>query len=112
VVGAVHEAGLRAGDLVARYGGEEFALVLPACDAAGARLVAERIRERVRALRLRQDDGRSVGVTVTIGVAAFADARDGTPADLLRAADAALYEGKHRGRDQVCERVIAPRRAA
>jgi diguanylate cyclase (GGDEF)-like protein len=112
VVEAVRDAGLRAGDLVARYGGEEFALVLPACDAAGARIVAERIRERIRALRLFQDDGSIVGVTATIGVAAFEDARDGTPADLLRAADVALYEGKHRGRDQVRERTIAPRRAA
>ncbi len=105
VVVAVREAGLRPSDFVARYGGEEFVVVLPACDLAGAAGVAERIRLQVE--RLHERDLTLVApVSVSIGLAAMCDARDSTPADLLRAADQAMYDAKHNGRNQVRQRPL------
>jgi len=106
VVGAVRDAGLRPGDFVARYGGEEFVVILPSCDIAGAAVVAERVRRQVESLHVRADAALPAPVSVSIGLAAMCDARDSKPADLLRAADLALYDAKHGGRNQVRERAL------
>jgi len=106
VVGAVRDAGLRPGDFVARYGGEEFVVILPSCDIAGAAVVAERVRRQVESLHARPDTTLAGPVSVSIGLAAMCDARDSTSADLLRAADLALYDAKHGGRNQVRERPL------
>lgn len=93
-VAAVIEAGLRTGDVVARLGGEEFAMLLPETDAAGARLVSERVREQVAALVI-PEVGR---VTISIGVAAAPENavdRD----SLVEAAERALYLAKREGRN-------------
>jgi diguanylate cyclase (GGDEF)-like protein len=88
----------RATDVVARYGGEEFAVVMPETDGAGALAIAERIRERVKALAFDTGQGR-LAVTLSLGVAAFPDdaARKG---DLVERADACLYHAKRSGRDR------------
>ena len=106
VVGAVRDAGLRPGDFVARYGGEEFVVVLPSCDMAGAAAVAERIRRQVETLHARENSALAAPVSVSIGLAAMCDARGSTPADLLRAADQAMYDAKHNGRNQVRQRAL------
>jgi diguanylate cyclase (GGDEF)-like protein len=86
-------------DLCGRYGGEEFAILLPATDLKGARLVAERIREGVKAqpFELR---GESRVVTVSLGVACYPDDA-GQPEALIQKADEALYRSKSAGRDRV-----------
>lgn len=86
---------LRAADVAARIGGEEFLVILPDTNLEGARLVAERIREGVLALRLA---GIDHGVSVSVGVA-LADLNEETPSALLGRVDAAVYSAKHHGRN-------------
>jgi diguanylate cyclase (GGDEF)-like protein len=99
--GEVLRSTVRSLDVAARWGGEEFLLILPGTDRAGAVVAAEKIRSRL------QDwgfgwNGEPVTLTATFGVAECAD---GDVAACLRAADAALYEGKRAGRNTV---VAAP----
>lgn len=91
------QAEVRDVDLVARYGGEELVVVLPETDAAGAGLLAERICDVVRSIPF-DADGVQLTVTVSIGAAALPE-HASTAADLLRAADEAMYAAKSAGRD-------------
>lgn len=89
-------ASLRDFDFAARYGGEEFAVILPETQLAGAILVAERIRERIRFM-----DVPGVGrVTASIGVSNY-PVNAVIKEDLIQAADHALYQAKESGRDSV-----------
>src|SRR6185503_6841779 len=85
----------RAVDCVARYGGEEFVVMLLECPMATAVLVAERIRARVAD----QDLGEGK-LTVSVGLAEYPDGGD-TPEELIATADAAMYQAKSSGRNQV-----------
>jgi two-component system, cell cycle response regulator len=88
-------------DLAARYGGEEFAIVLPYTPCGGATLVAERIRSAIASMDfLRGSSLPSVGVTVSIGVAAC-PANGSSPEELISAADAMLYQAKREGKNRV-----------
>ena len=92
----------RPADLAARYGGEEFALILPGCDAQGALLLAQRIRQNISKLGMAHLATPKGHVTVSIGVCSIEKTENTMlPADLIEAADSALYESKHKGRDQV-----------
>ncbi|MDQ1258371.1 MAG: hypothetical protein QG643_193 [Pseudomonadota bacterium] len=96
-------ASQRSGELAARYGGEEFVIVLPAVNAEDAMANAERIRSAVQALNIVNAVDIPAGMlTVSIGVACRVPTAHDSPASLLRAADAALYEAKHQGRNRVC----------
>jgi diguanylate cyclase (GGDEF)-like protein len=99
---------LREVDVLARYGGEEFAVVLPETDAAGAYVVAEKIREELAAHRFVDADGqRCCTLTVSVGVATYPTyAFD--KESLLREADDALYRAKNGGKNRVC----APKRTS
>jgi diguanylate cyclase (GGDEF)-like protein len=91
---------LRPGDLAARYGGEEFAVILPATAAAHAVVIAERIRTVVAELNLPHIGTPAGVVTVSIGAAALEPRTSGAITELLREADAALYESKSAGRNR------------
>jgi diguanylate cyclase (GGDEF)-like protein len=87
-------------DLPARLGGEELVLLLPETDGHGARVVAERVRERIRQARHDTPDGRTFRVTASMGVASFGPDAP-TAETLLRLADEALYAAKRGGRNRV-----------
>jgi len=91
---------VRVEDVACRFGGEEFTLIMPSLDAEGAQRRAEQICEQVRALRVEHQGQRIGDVTISIGVAIF-PGHGGTADELIRAADAALYEAKSAGRDRV-----------
>jgi diguanylate cyclase (GGDEF)-like protein len=98
--------GRRANDFVARYGGEEFAIVLVDTPKLTAAQLAERLRDRTAAQPFQQLPAvQGETLTISIGVASFPD--DSTDAEgLVRAADAALYDAKHAGRN--CVVLAAP----
>jgi diguanylate cyclase (GGDEF)-like protein/PAS domain S-box-containing protein len=91
---------VRAEDFVCRFGGEEFVVVLPTADLAASRMRAERLRTKTKELTILHQ-GKSMGmITISVGVAVF-PLNGKSPKELMAAADAALYEAKRGGRDQV-----------
>lgn len=88
-------------DVVARYGGEEFSVVLPETDAAGAFVVAEKIREAVSLYPFKDKEGvPGCSITCSIGLATYPSHAKGKET-LLKLADDALYRAKHSGRNRV-----------
>ncbi len=100
-VAGVLRSALREGDLPARTGGEEFVLWLPNTTKASALEIAERVRRWVEESRWLWE-GSEVGLTCSIGVAATPDTTEQV-ANLMAAADAALYRAKRAGRNRVEE---------
>jgi diguanylate cyclase (GGDEF)-like protein len=89
------------GDHAVRFGGEEFLLLLPKMELANAMRVAERIRRAIEAAAIPNEGvGLRGTVTASFGVAASSVA-DLTAAELIAAADNALYAAKRKGRNQV-----------
>jgi diguanylate cyclase (GGDEF)-like protein/PAS domain S-box-containing protein len=101
IASAISSAAGRSSDVVGRYGGEEFTLILRNADAAGARVVAERIREKIEELRLPHASSPFGLVTLSIGVAAQQPTTSSKPSELVEAADRALYAAKRAGRNQI-----------
>ena len=91
----------RGGDVLCRVGGEEFLMLLPEARLEVAEQVAQRLRAQVQNTAM-----APVGhITVSLGVAHWPQ-HGSDMATVLKAADAALYEAKHTGRNRV---VVAPR---
>ena len=86
-------------DLPSRYGGEEFAVLLPQTDIEGAHNLAERLRRALASRPMTTQPGSLVAGTASFGVASFPAAA--TPAALFAAADDALYQAKHAGKNCV-----------
>lgn len=89
----------RGSDSCGRYGGEEFVLLAPETELVGAGVLAERILAELRKTPVATSKGE-IRLTASIGVTVLG-ARDAALADVLRRADAALYEAKAAGRDRV-----------
>lgn len=88
-------------DVAARHGGEEFAIVLPETDLAGARLIAEDIRQAIVDMGIAHEGSPYRVVTASIGIASEQPSRGSERAVLLEAADRALYQAKSAGRNCV-----------
>ena len=95
---------IRGVDLAARYGGEEFVVMMPETPTDWATMIGDRLREEVadNAFDFELKEG-PISITVSIGVATSRPGQ--TPAQLLEAADRALYEAKAAGRNKV---IVAP----
>jgi len=91
----------RSTDLVARYGGEEFVFLAPATGLAGARSMAGKLVSTVAGLELAHAASPLGHISISVGVAVMQGETAGAAQDLLQRADAALYQAKSRGRNQV-----------
>jgi diguanylate cyclase (GGDEF)-like protein len=91
---------LREGDTVLRYGGEEFLAVLPGAGAADVEQLGQRVRLAVEAVELRIDS-LVLRSTVSIGAASFPDPAIAEVDDLVRFADAAMYQSKAAGKNRL-----------
>ena len=91
------QATLRAGTLLARWGGEEFAVLLPEADGTAAVGLGQRLRQAVAGL----DREDLPPLTISVGAAAARGGEFTRLEQLFELADAALYEAKASGRDQV-----------
>jgi diguanylate cyclase (GGDEF)-like protein len=92
---------IRKTDRAGRYGGEEFMLVLPECSATQSRLLVKKILTAFASLQFQVNDA-PFSCTFSAGVACTGDNRFTSSAQLINAADDALYRAKHAGRNQVC----------
>lgn len=94
VAGAIRDS-----DALGRIGGEEFSVFLPATDAEGAALLAEKIRALIEDLQPSIGD-RRLRITASIGVASDRE-RYGSIGEIQRQADQAMYVAKTQGRNRV-----------
>jgi len=92
---------LRSADVASRYGGEEFCILLPQTGIAEAGAIADRIRHRVRTMHFPHGKTQPLGrVTISIGVSTFSQMVN-TSENIIAAADRALYQAKHMGKDRI-----------
>ena len=103
VARAARSALRRPGDLLARYGGEELVVVLPNTEQNGAILVARAIQRGLGNLRIPHADSPVADqVTISVGVATMVPDKQTNSAQLVAAADHALYSAKEDGRNRIC----------
>lgn len=92
---------VRTYDLLARIGGEEFLYIGSECALRDGRNIAERLRRMIGAGPVNLANGATLRVSASLGVASTEQSRGASAEQLLKAADAALYRAKQRGRDRV-----------
>jgi len=97
-IGARLQAGLRKYDYAGRYGGEEFFVVLSNSNEQQAFGIAERFRKDMEELRY-QCGGESIGVTVSIGAARYAQGE--SQESWIERVDRAMYQAKQSGRNRI-----------
>jgi len=98
---AISAAVMRGSDLAARYGGEEFVLILGETDEAGARLVANRIRQQVAELKVVHEESPDGFVTLSCGVSSVLPSDELSAEKLVKSSDNALYLAKKHGRNAI-----------
>jgi diguanylate cyclase (GGDEF)-like protein len=91
---------MRGVDTAARYGGEEFAIILPRTGLLDAHKQAERVRKELEELSVPTDAG-PIGITASLGIAAFPASGAADGGDLVVRADTALYRAKRTGKNRV-----------
>jgi len=103
----VLQEGVREGDIAGRWGGEEFIVLLPHTDLAGAKKAAEQWLRNIADISIQLDQGASISITFSAGVASLnytsgqADIKLLTE-QLLVVSDERMYAGKEAGRNRVC----------
>jgi len=99
-VSKLFQQSIRSSDLAARYGGEEFAVMMPETELNDALTFAEKIRHLIEETEIATQAG-TLHVTVSIGLSAVPHTRIRSAAEVIVAADKALYRAKRGGRNQV-----------
>ena len=89
---------LRESDLIARYGGEEFSFILPNTSIERAFEIAERLRKRIAALKLRYEK-QLITLTMSFGISSFQRGERVLVDELIQRADNALYKAKSAGKN-------------
>lgn len=98
-VAGLFQKTFRKTDIVCRYGGEEFLVILPASDLGGAKTAAEKVRQAIET-NIFNFEGTVIPVTMSLGVAQLLVEKEHGK-DAIARADAALYQSKQNGRNQV-----------
>ena len=102
IAAALRSCCRRPADMAARYGGEEFALILPDTELPGAARIADVARDAVSRLRIAHRDSTTGShVSISGGVAVLPQGSEMTAEQLIAAADQALYQAKHQGRNRM-----------
>jgi len=100
-VAEIIQTNTRGADTAARVGGDEFAVILEGCPQARAVSIAEKIREDIERMQVHHE-GRYYGVRASIGVS-YGLVGEHSATSMLKAADAACYAAKEKGRNRVCD---------
>lgn len=106
-VGAVLRSVVREIDVVSRFGGDEFTVILPQTGAAGAKVIAERLRQRIASTTFLRAHGLEVRLTASLGIASYPE-HGRTEEDLVARADQAMYAAKEGGKNRVQTARTAP----
>lgn len=93
--------------IAARYGGEELAILLPEIGLAGTERIAEVIRRSIESEHIVFNETR-ISVTASLGISTYSQHSMESGADLVAAADSALYQAKEEGRNRVCGLTSSP----
>ena len=101
-LGVILSCELRMADMAARFGGEEFVILLPGSDAAGATVVAERLKDTMAT-----QEWTGSPVTLSIGVSTMSRSTE-SEEHLVHAADVALYRAKRTGKNRVLHSDMTP----
>lgn len=99
-LGQILNSDIRLGDIAARYGGEEFVLLLYDIDAQAAKMKAENLRSAISNLQVKYGAQPVGQITASIGISVYPDDAK-SPAEVIEAADKALYQAKNKGRNKV-----------
>jgi len=99
------ENNIRISDVAARLGGEEFTIILPDTDLTGARILAERLRNKICQTPVKLAEG-SLSITVSMGIASYWGTKGRIQGNevlenLIKKADSAMYLAKQKGRNRV-----------
>ena len=101
IANTLNESIKRNGDFVARYGGEEFVVVLPGTDEEGVCIIADKMLDAIRKLKMPHEDSYFGIVTISLGVVTGASAASkNDPYEFINMADEALYMSKNSGRNK------------
>lgn len=92
---------VRQNDFVGRYGGEEFLIVLPGLEPEQARMLAERIRLAIAGTKVDINLEATLNVTASLGMCCCQTKHQLSQDELIKQADAALYQAKNDGRDKL-----------
>ncbi len=102
IASVIQETLGRSTDLLCRYGGEEFCVILPETDEAGAKIVGEKIRTVIEALKIPHSGSKILPwVTISIGAATMIPSVYTSFMTLVSNADKAVYKAKFDGRNCV-----------